>query len=177
MTETSYPAETLLARIQVSANCSLSRREAILFFGIVAAATLCVAGFFAAQGMWPILPFAGLELFALGMALGLSMRKGQESELITVDAVKVVVERRDHRGTDSREFNRVWARVELRPAPRRGHPSRLLIRSHHRTMQIGRHLTEEARRDLHRRLVDLIGSIGEAPKNEPASQDYEQIAR
>jgi hypothetical protein len=44
-------------------------------------------------------------------------------------------------------------------------------------MEIGRHLTEEARRDLYRRLVDLIGSIGEAPKNEPASQDYEQIAR
>ena len=177
MTETSYPAETLLARIQVSANCSLSRREAILFFGIVAVATLCVAGFFAAQGMWPILPFAGLELFVLGMALGLSMRKGQEFELITVVPDRVVVERHDRRGIDSREFSRIWARVELRQPARRGHPSLLVIRSHNRATEIGRHLTEGARRDLHRRLVDLIGGIGEAPENEPASQEYENIAR
>jgi uncharacterized membrane protein len=175
MTETSYPAKTLLARIQVSANCSLSRREAILFFGIVAVATLCVAGFFAAQGMWPILPFAGLELFVLGVALGVSLRRGDEFELITVISNKIVVERHGHRGIDSREFSRVWARVELRPSARRGHPSLLVIRSHDREMEIGRHLTEGARRDLHRRLVDLIGGIGEAPENEPALQEYEKL--
>lgn len=175
MTETSHPANTLLARIQVSANCSLNRREAILFFGVVAGTSLSVAGFFAAQGMWPVLPFAGLELFLLGVALGLNMRNGREFEVITVVQDQVIVERHGREGMDSRQFARLWARVELRKSPRWGHPSRLVILSHNRATEIGRSLTETARQDLHRRLVELIGGIGEAPDAKPALQVNEKL--
>jgi len=175
MTEASVSANALLARIQVSSNCSLSHREAVLFFGIVAGASLSVAGFFAAQGMWPILPFAGLELFVLGVALGLSMRRGREFELIAIHPDRAIVERHSRRGIDSRNFIRLWARVELEKSPRRGHPSRLVIRSHDGVAEIGQGLTEAVRRDLHRRLVELIGGIGEAPDKQPASQVFEKL--
>jgi uncharacterized membrane protein len=156
MTETSDSAMVPLARIQVSANCSLSHGQAILFFGVVAGASICVAGFFAAQGMWPVLPFAGLELFALGVALGLSMRRGRELEMITIEPDRVIVDLHGHGKSATKVFTRLWARVELRRSPRRGHPSRLVILSHNRAVEIGR--------------------IGEAPDKEPAGHDYENLA-
>jgi len=174
MTEASAPAHTLLARIQVSANCSLSPRGAILFFGGVAGGSLTVAVLFAAFGMWPVLPFAGLELFLLGLALGLSVRRGQEGEVITVASDRVVVEVCRRGGTETREFARLWARVELRRAPRSGHPSRLVILSHGRGVEVGRVLTESARQDLYRRLVELIGRTGQIPDTRPAEQAQEK---
>lgn len=164
MTDASAPAESPLALIHVSANCSLSPRGAILFFGGVAGGSLTVAIFFASLGMWPVLPFAGLELFLLGLALGLSMRRGREGETITVTSGRVVVESRRQGGTEAREFARLWARVELRRAPRSGHPSRLVILSHGRGLEIGRALTEPAREDLYRRLAALIGRTGQTPE-------------
>ena len=176
MTEASAPVHTLLARIQVSANCSLSPRDAILFFGGVAGGSLAVAVFFASFGMWPILPFAGLELFLLGLALGLSMRRGQEGEVITVESDRVIVESRQSGGTASREFARLWARVELRRAPRSGHPSRLVILSHGQGVEVGRALTESARRELYRRLEKMIGRTGQMPEMRSARQAREQQA-
>lgn len=170
MTDISTPMNTLQARIQVSTNCSLSCSGAILFFGAVATVSLTIAGLFAARGMWPILPFAGLELLLLGVALGLSMRRGRQSELITVVEDRVIVEQLSHRGAVSSEMARLWARVELRKSSRRGHPSRLLLLSHGRGMELGCSLTESARRRLHRRLVELIGGTGEAPEIRPAVQ-------
>jgi len=176
VTEASSPDHTLLAHIRVSANCSLTPRGAILFFGGVAGASLSVAIIFASFGMWPVLPFAGLELFLLGLALGLSMRQGQEGESIMVTDDRVVVERRRHRETESREFARLWARVELRVARRPGHPSDLVILSHGQGVEVGRALTESARRDLYRRLADLIGKTGHVPDIGPAGQAGEKQA-
>jgi uncharacterized membrane protein len=174
MTEASAPAESPLAHIHVSANCSLSPRGAILFFGGVAGGSLTVAMFFVSLGMWPVLPFAGLELFLLGLALGLSMRRGRECEGITVTSDRVVVVRRRHGGTESREFARLWARVELRTAPRSGHPSHLVILSHGQGVEIGRELTEPARQDLYRRLAALIGATGQTPEPGPAGTKQEE---
>jgi uncharacterized membrane protein len=170
MTEASSPAHTPLARIQVSANCSLSPGGAILFFGGVAGGSLTIAVLFAYFGMWPVLPFAGLELFLLGLALGYGVRQGRESDTITVEPDRVVVERCGHGGRESREFVRLWARAELRRAPRSGHPSHLVILSHGRSVEVGRSLTEPARRDLHRRLSELIGGTGQTPDIRPAVQ-------
>jgi uncharacterized membrane protein len=174
MTEASSPAHMPLACIQVSANCSLSPRGAILFFGVVAGGSLTIAVLFASVGMWPVLPFAGLELFLLGLALGLSVRQGRDSETITLAQDRVVVERHRHGGRESREFVRLWARVELQRAPRSGHPSRLVILSHGQSMEVGRVLTEPARQDLYRRLAELIGRTGQAPDIWPAEQAREK---
>ena len=164
MTEPSSPEITPLARIRVNPNCSLSPRGALVFFGVTAAGSLAVAGYFAWQGFWPVLPFAGLELFMLGVALGLSMRRGGHVEEITVHADLITVLREGRSGRQSVDFPRHWARVELRRSPRLGHPSRLLISSHGRGLEVGGSLTEDERRRLGRRLQELIGGVGHAPQ-------------
>ena len=160
-----------VAEIHVCANNSLSPRGALLFMAITALAVFTLSGLLAFQGFWPVLPFAGLELFLLGLALGMSLRRGRRREIISVDAdrVRVTLET-PGRPPVTREFSRHWARVERRAAPRRGHPGRLLIASHGRSVEVGSMLTEDERRSLGRRLAELIGVTGDAPRQEPGER-------
>jgi len=150
-------------RIELAPNCSLTPRGARLFVGSLAVVTFGVAGFFAAQGLWPILPFAGLEIGLLAWAVRASLRSGAERELIVVSDAEVVVERRAPSGSRRTVFPRHWARVTLRGPQPAQHPSRLTIESHGRACEVGRFLTEEERRSLAARLERLVGKTSESP--------------
>jgi uncharacterized membrane protein len=161
--------------VLVSANSSLTPRGAVLFFGVTAAASLGLAGALAARGFWPILPFAGLELFALGLALGLSMKRGRYREVVSVYGDRIVIERGVGTVEQRLELPRHWTRVELVPAPWRGHPSRLMLSSHGRRWEVGAVLTEAERESLRLRLAELIA--GRAPADgtaaRSATKEYE----
>ncbi len=61
--------------IQIAPNCSLRPQSAALFFASICAVSFAIAGVLALKGLWPILPFAGLEMLVLGWALKVSMRR------------------------------------------------------------------------------------------------------
>jgi uncharacterized membrane protein len=163
-------AAAAFSRIELLPNCSLTPRGALFFFGVVALGSLTFAMFFVAQGYWPVLPWAGLELAVLGWALWASMRRRHWTQTITVtpDQVEVVVRGRE--GERRIVFSRHWASVTLRRS-RSWHPSRLLLESHGRSLEIGGFLTEDERLALHRRLAELIGRKAESPSlaQEPGS--------
>jgi uncharacterized membrane protein len=152
-----------LNRIELVPHCSLSSRGAVLFFGGLSTVALGIAGLFAVQGFWPILPFAGIEMLLLGWALERSFARRERTEVITVSEQEVFIEvaRRDRRSQVV--FSRHWAQVKLRSPVSRLHPSRLLIESHGRALEVGRFLTEEERRGLAIRLQRLIGRVNESP--------------
>jgi uncharacterized membrane protein len=154
-------------RIELAPNCSLTPRSARLFVGSTAAATFGLAGFFALQGLWPILPFAGLEIGLLAWAVRSSMRRGEEREIIVVSESDVVIERRASSGSGTTVFPRHWARVKLRDPQPSTRPSSLVIESHGRACEVGRFLTEEERRSLARRLQRLVGNTSESPLMAP----------
>jgi uncharacterized membrane protein len=144
-------------RIEISPNASLSWQSAAIFFGSIAAASLFIAIIFVAQGYWPILPFAGIELAALGWATLHSMRKSRQRDTVLLEATRVVVEKHRLEGHQRMEFPRCWARARLEADARRHYPSRLLIRAHGRACEIGDFLTEEERASLRSRLNELLG--------------------
>jgi uncharacterized membrane protein len=146
----------LIGQVLVSANASLSRQGAFLFFGVTAAASLLLAGALAARGFWPVLPFAGLELFALGLALGLSMKRGRYREFVSVYGDRIVVERGAGAMEERFELPRHWTRVVLEPSPWRGHPARLLLCFGAERREIGAVLTGSERESLRARLAELI---------------------
>jgi uncharacterized membrane protein len=153
--------------IELAPNCSLTPRSARWFVGSLALVTFSVAGFFASRGLWPILPFAGLEIGLLAWAVHASMRSGSARELIVVSEDEVVVERRAPSGSRRTVFPRHWARVTLRgPQPAR-RPSRLTIESHGRALEVGRFLTEDERRSLAAQLERLVGRTSESPALAP----------
>jgi len=150
-------------RIELAPNCSLTPQGARLFVGSLAATTFGLAGFLALQGLWPVLPFAGLEIGLLAWAVRSSMRRGEEREVILVSDCEVVIERRAPTGSGTTVFPRHWARVKLRGPQTAARPSRLTIESHGRACEVGRFLTEDERRGLARRLQRLVGNTGESP--------------
>jgi uncharacterized membrane protein len=99
----------------------------------------------------------------LAWALWSSLKRRRCTQTIRVTDGEVEVVTRDARGAHAASFPRHWARVRLVRA-RGWHPSRLLIESHGRAVEIGGLLTEEERRGLHLRLRRLVGPVDESPR-------------
>ncbi|MGH8198993.1 MAG: DUF2244 domain-containing protein [Steroidobacteraceae bacterium] len=150
-------------RIVICPNCSLSLRAAALFFGGLCLFCLTLASVLALLGMWPVLPFAGLEMLGVGWALHASLARRYRSEIITLTDADISVESRDRAECRRTVFQRHWAQVKLRCPASRLHPSRLTIESHGRQCELGSFLTEEERYGLALRLQRLIGRINESP--------------
>jgi uncharacterized membrane protein len=150
-------------RIELAPNCSLTPHSARAFVGSLAVITFGAATFFAWQGLWPILPFAGLEIGLLWWAVRASMRAGRQRELILICDDSVVIERHGRAIPTRTVFARHWATVKLRDPPAAQHPSRLVIESHGRACEVGRFLTEEERLGLAGRLRQLVGKSSESP--------------
>jgi len=155
--------QTTADRIEISPNCSLTTRGAWLFFGSLCLTSFALAGFVAAQGFWPVLPFAGLEMALLGWALKTSMDRRHHRQTITVtpETVEILEQLPERRGTVV--FPRHWAQVRIRAGHSPLHPSRLTIESHGRRCEVGSFLNEQERTGLAKRLRCLIGRIDESP--------------
>lgn len=167
VTTSSLAAPATEYRIELAPNCSLTPRGARWFVGSLASVTFAVAGFFALQGLWPVLAFAGLEIGLLAWAVRASRRQGAEREVILVSGENVVVERCGPAGSRLTVFPRHWSRVTLRGPQTAPYPSWLAIESHGRACEVGRFLTEEERRGLAERLRLLVGKTGESPALTP----------
>lgn len=150
-------------RIVICPNCSLSLRGAVLFFAGICVVSFTVAGLLALRGMWPILPFSGLEMILLGWALHASLARRNQAEIITLTDADVSVESLDRTHCRRTVFQRHWAQVKLRRPVSRLHPSRLTIESHGRRCELGTFLTEEERCGLALRLQRLVGRVNESP--------------
>jgi uncharacterized membrane protein len=117
--------------------------------------------FVAAQGLWPVLPFAGLEIALLAWAVRASMRDGSKRETIAIDEQWITIRRTDPRGEHFSVFPRHGSRVTLHAPQTALHPSRLVLESRGRACEVGRFLTEDARRSLATRLKQLVGNVHE----------------
>ncbi|MCP5149933.1 MAG: DUF2244 domain-containing protein [Ectothiorhodospiraceae bacterium] len=137
-----------VCRFIIRPNRSLTWRQCKLFFVLMAVVMGAVATPFALAGYWPVLPFAGLELGALGLCLWLSAAGANDREVVEVDERRVSVERgrRDLRRVW--EADRAWVQVTLEHPRGTWYPSRLALRSHGREVALGAFLNEEERRAL-----------------------------
>lgn len=150
-------------RFVLRPRCSMTPESARRFLFLIGGTTFLVAAYFTFHGFWPVLPFAGIEIGLLTWALRRSMRAGEMREIITVSEDSITLERCDSKGSCTTVFPRHWARVKLRAPQATLHPSRLMIESHGRAVEVGRFLTEDERRGLARRLKQLVGNVNESP--------------
>lgn len=137
----------------VRRNASLSPSGRRWFFISILLVSLGIATGWALNGAWYVLPFAGLEMAVVYLALLVVARHGGDHESITIDGDRVVVERTRMGRTARHEFNRRWVQVVV---GRTGRKSALCMRSHGHEVEIGEFLTDEQRKavanDLRRRL-------------------------
>ncbi len=152
--EPSTPLQFIVRR-----NQSLSWRGNKLFIYFMAAITFGIASLFALQGLWLILPFAGLEILALTLGLYMCSLRCRDQEVVTIDDDLVTVEKGRQKPSQAWQFERAWVSLELVKSPLRGHPSKLLIRSKGKETEIGRCLTNDERKSLSDSLAKALHTI------------------
>jgi len=139
-------------------NRSLTLRSAAVFYLSIVVVTFAIAILFAMAGFWPILTVAGIEMAALGAALWWTMRKTKAREFIRVDERNVLVRKCRPDRNEEYEFSRYWTQVRLEQPGSRHWPTRLLLRSKGRSVEIGSFLTNGERDGLQRRLTQVIAA-------------------
>ena len=161
-------------RFVIRPHRSMEMRELAVWFGSIAVCSLAVAVYFYVHGLTLILPFSGLELAALAWGLYLGFRSGETCEIVTVSATEVRVEELD-RGRRRRPSlrwtsQRPWTWVILQRPTHDWYPSRLVLRSRGREVEIGRCLTETDRHELGRCLKAAVPvrAVGAQVSPEPA---------
>ncbi|MEZ5497839.1 MAG: DUF2244 domain-containing protein [Steroidobacteraceae bacterium] len=150
-------------QIRLAPHCSLTPRQAWFFFGTLGLTTFALAGFVAAQGFWLVLPFAGLEIGLLALAVRWSFQRAAQVETITLTEADITIDITGGRDTQQCVFPRHWTRVTLRAGVSPLHPHELRFESKGRSREVGRFLTESERLGLARRLGALVGRIDESP--------------
>lgn len=143
-------------RVTIRRNCAISPRQLGLLLGATAGASFGIGAGFAAFGAWPVLPFAGLEIAALAAAFYCVARHAGDYEKFEISQGILKVEIRDADTVQAHEFNPQWARLIVAGADR-GDP-RVALRSHGRTLEIGRHLPGPARLAFAERLQFQLSS-------------------
>lgn len=156
----SDPLESVLeTRFVLGPNASLGVRGAWLFMLLASIGTLGAATWCAVHGLWPVLPFAGLELAALGWALVVSMRRNRYREVVSFFRERVRIEFgvAGQGAAAQIELPRAWTRVWIeRNAEVRHAPTRLLLGSSGQRVPIGACLTDEEREMLAVRFGKLL---------------------
>ena len=145
-------------QIVVRPNRSMSWHSLQLVYAAMVGVGVTISLSLTIAGAWLVLPFAGLELLAVGICLYRSAQRCAEREVISIDERTVAVERGRYRPAQRFELPRQWAQVGLQQGAVRGYPCRVLIRAHGRTVEVGGRLPESERRLLARRLRRCLGA-------------------
>lgn len=119
---------------------SVGRRSFLLSIAVISFAVALALGL---HGAWFVLPFAGVEVAVLAVAFWYVERHSGDVETIRLRGHTLSLERCCAGRAERHEFNRAWARVEVRRG-RGGRPA-LALRSHGKAVHFGELLTEEQR--------------------------------
>jgi uncharacterized membrane protein len=127
---------------------------------VLTAAIAAVAVYFALQGAWLVLPFAGLEALVVCGGIYMNARRAVTREVVRLVGPDLVLSRGRRHLAEVARLPRYWTRVALVRDPRGWYPSRLFLESHGRRLEVGAVLTEAERDTL---AADLRSRLGPAP--------------
>lgn len=93
-------------------NCSVTPGQLAASFVLISLVSLTIGAFCWFQGAVLVLPFASLELLAVGTAFVVYARHALDGERIWLESNVVVVESENAGEVVRREFQRAWVRIE-----------------------------------------------------------------
>lgn len=129
-------------------NCCLSPVQLWRFYASLCVVSLGIAGFFWSMGATMVMPFAWLELAAVGAALLVYARHAGDGEKIMLGSGRLVVELETAGRTRRAEFNSQW--VQVGPGPTDG--ALIEVFEQGRSVVVGRHVRPELRPALAREI-------------------------
>jgi uncharacterized membrane protein len=122
-------------------NCSVTPAQLGWLYASLCVVSLGIAAFFWFEGAVLVLPFAWLELAAVGVAFLVYARHAADREHITLSGRCLVVELENAGRLERAEFNRDWVRVE----PGVDDRSLIEVSGQGRRMNVGRYLRPDLR--------------------------------
>ena len=140
----------------IKPNQAISWRSLMLVYALISTVTIVIGIFFYSMGLSLVLPFSGLEIGALWAALYTCACRGAIQEVISIDRNNITFETGRLRPERKVVFKRHWAKVILERSWNSWYPSRLLIRSHGRQIEVGRFLNEQERQGFALLLCDTL---------------------
>ena len=144
--------------IMVMPNRAMLWQHIMMIYLLISGVTISIAFGFFTQGLTLILPFAGLELLALGVVLYISAWRSNIKEVVNVTEEKIRIEIGRNAPEKTYELDKAWAKVVLERSWNNWYPSRLLLRSHGRQLEIGKFLNEQERQCLGVELKKVINN-------------------
>ncbi|SVB96729.1 uncharacterized protein METZ01_LOCUS249583 [marine metagenome] len=144
--------------IMVMPNRAMPWQHIMMIYLLISGVTISIAFGFFTQGLTLILPFAGLELLALGVVLYISAWRSNIKEVVNVTEEKIRIEIGRNGPEKTYELDKTWAKVVLERSWNNWYPSRLLLRSHGRQIEIGKFLNEQERQCLGAELKKVINN-------------------
>ena len=129
-------------------NCSVTPAQLGWLYASLCVVTLAIGTLFWVQGAVLILPFAWLELAAVGIAFLLYARHAADREHISLSGQRLVVELENAGRLERAEFNREWVRVE----PAVDDRSLIEVSGQGQRVNVGRYVRPELRPQLAREI-------------------------
>jgi uncharacterized membrane protein len=139
-------------------NCSMTPTQLVAFYLSLCVWSLAIAGAFWWRGATLVMPFAGIELLAVGAALFVYARHAGDRERVTLAPGRLSVECTLGRRTDQVDFTPAWVRVE----PAHGDRSLIELSGEGKRIAIGRFVRPEQRRALADELRAALRHFGAA---------------
>lgn len=133
-------------------NCALGPRQLGMCIAALAAVTLLIGSMFAIHGYWPILPFAGIQVLALGASFLAYSRHAADRERIVASGDRVLVEWICGTRVSRTERAAKWLRVDYGGRP--GDLIRLIVGGS--TIEVGRYVPGERRGMLAHELRSVL---------------------
>jgi uncharacterized membrane protein len=122
-------------------NCSVTPAQLGWLYASLCVVSLGIASFLWFLGAVLVMPFAWLELAAVGLAFLVYARHATDGEKISLKGRQLVVELETAGQLERAEFNREWVRVE----PGAGDRSLIELSGQGRRVNVGRFLRPELR--------------------------------
>lgn len=122
-------------------NCSVTPLQLGWVYISLCVLSACIAGLFWAMGAPLVMPFAGIELAAVGAAFMAYARHATDGERISLTDARLVIERETAGRLEREEFRREWVRVE----PAVGDRSLIRVSAQGRSVDVGRFVRPELR--------------------------------
>ncbi len=129
-------------------NCSIRPTHLGWIYTAICLVSLGIGAAFWAFGAPLVIPFAGLEVVALGLAFILYAQHAADGERILLDGDRLIVELENAGKLERAEFNREWVRVE----PQADDHSLIALSANGKTVRVGRYVRPEMRPELAREI-------------------------
>lgn len=150
---------------EIRPNRALNSRGWVIFFCSIFLLSLSLAIRVHILGYWLILPFVLVDMGALASIFYMLYQRSNIVEQVVVGADKLEIFHLEKRRDKHWEFPLHWVQVKLESPEHKWYPSRLLIGSHGRWVEIANCLTDEERVSL---MQSISGAVKELKHREEA---------